>query len=518
MGISVAIYVRLSDEDRNKKSKGDESESIQNQKSMLTDFCRERNWEIYDIYNDEDYSGTDRNRPEFNRMLNDCESGRVNLVLCKHQDRFARDNEVINHYIHDKFLEWGVRFKSVIDNIDTDFDSTKKQSQILALTSEWYCEDTSKKVKSVLQHKREQGLFVGSFAPYGYAVDPKNKNHLVVDAVAAETVKKIFDLYATGSGYRKIVEYLNAQGIPSPTLYKKMNGSKFHNHNVQGSISEGFWTQSTIYNILRNETYIGTLVQGKSYHISYKNKKEKAVPKDKWIRVPSSHEAIIDEATWNKLQARFESRQRVSKITQELTPLSGKVKCAVCGKPMKRESGKYPSYVCGTYKVGAMNCANIRRISCKHLEALLVQEINTQIRKYCHADKVTLLDKSKDKIQELTDALSKYTEQVKDKQTKMTRVYEDCIDNIISVEQYKVISQKLSEDIAELENRCENVQSQIKKAEDLRTQEADKKALIHKYLYVDKLTSEVVDDFIESVLIGEYEKGKDRKITINWKI
>ncbi len=525
MSISVAIYVRLSDEDRNKKSKGDESESIQNQKSMLTNFCRERNWDIYDIYNDEDYSGTDRNRPEFNRMLNDCESGRVNLVLCKHQDRFARDNEVVNHYIHDKFLEWGVRFKSVIDNIDTDYESTKKQSQISALTSEWYCEDTSKKVRSVLQHKREQGLFTGSFAPYGYAVDPKNKNHLVVDAVAAETVKKIFDLYATGSGYRKIVEYLNAQGIPSPTLYKKMNGSNFYNHNVQGSISEGFWTQSTVTRILHNETYTGTLVQGKSHHISYKNKKERLVPKDKWVRVPNTHEAIIDEATWNKLQARFESRQRVSKITQELTPLSGKVKCAVCGKAMKRNvywnkahTIKYYGLQCGTYKNGAMNCANVKNISGLQLEAFLVEQINTQIRKYCHADKVTLIDKSKDKIQELTDTLSKYTEQVKDKQTKMTRVYEDCIDNIISVEQYKVISEKISEDIAELENRCKNVQSQIKKAEDLRTQEADKKALIHKYLYVDKLTNEVADDFIESILIGEYEKGKDRKITINWKI
>ena len=158
MSISVAIYVRLSDEDRNKKFKGDESESIQNQKSMLTDFCRERNWEIYDIYNDEDYSGTDRNRPEFNRMIADCESGRVNLVLCKHQDRFARDNELVNHYIHDKFLEWGVRFKSVIDHIDTDNENTKKQSQILALTSEWYCEDTSKKIRSVLQHKRQEAL------------------------------------------------------------------------------------------------------------------------------------------------------------------------------------------------------------------------------------------------------------------------------------------------------------------------------------------------------------------------
>lgn len=525
MSISVAIYVRLSDEDRNKKYKGDESESIQNQKSLLKDFCRERNWEIYDIYNDEDYSGTDSSRPEFNRMIADCESGRVNLVLCKHQDRFARDNEVVNHYIHDKFLEWGVRFKSVIDHIDTDDENTKKQSQILALTSEWYCEDTSKKIKSVLQHKREQGQFTGSFAPYGYAIDPKNKNHLIIDPVAAENVRLIFDLYAQGSGYRAIVIELNSRGIPSPTLYKQMCGSKFYNSNAHKSNNKGFWTHTTISKMIRNETYIGTLVQGKSHHISYKNHKRKQVDEGEWIKVPDAHEAIIDLVTWNKVQERLQGRTRVNKTTQTLSPLSGKVKCAVCGNSMKRHvywnkahTKKYYGLQCGTYKIGAGNCANSKSISGIQLEAFLVQQINTHIRQFCYTNKLTLIDKHKEKIEALTKTLNLIKEQIDDKENKITKTYEDYLDGNISAEQHRIISKKFTDSIAELNGRYENIREQIEHIESIKTIEANKKAVIDKYLYVDNLTREIVDDFIETVYIGEYEAGKDRKITINWKI
>lgn len=525
MSYSVAIYVRLSDEDRDKKYKGDESASIQNQKSMLTAYCKERNWDIYDIYVDEDYSGTDRNRPAFNRMLKDCENGNVNLVLCKDQSRFSRDIVTVETYINDKFLEWGIRFVGVADNSDSDNEMYATMRLMQGAYNEMYVRDISTKIRKTLTHKREQGQFTGSFAPYGYAVDPKNKNHLVIDTIAAENVKKIFDLYVNGNGYRTIVQYLNDQGIPSPSLYKKMNGSKFYNHNGQGSTSEGFWTQTTIYTILRNETYTGTLVQGKSHSVSYKNHKKKKVSPEDWIRVPDTHEAIIDSATWNKAQERIQERQRVSRVTQVLNPLSGKVKCAVCGKSMKRNvywnkkhTIQYYGLQCGTYKIGAMNCANTKQISGKDLETFIIQQINTHIRKLCNADKITLIDRQQEKIQELTETTKKYNEQVKEKEVKLTRVYEDYIEDVISIEQYKIISVKISGEITELRSKCENVQSQLKRTEDLRTQETDKKTLIHKYLYVDKLTYDVVDDFIESILIGEYEIGKDRKIIINWKI
>ena len=525
MSISVAIYVRLSREDSDKEYKGDESCSIQNQKSMLTDYCCERNWDIYEIYTDDGYSGIDDNRPAFKRMLKDCETGAVNVVLCKDQSRFSRNIVTVEQYINDKFIEWGVRFIGVSDNSDTNNDSYNMLRLCNGVMNEIYVQNTSQKVRSVLQHKREQGQFIGSFAPYGYAVDPKDKHHLVIDPVAADNVRLIFDLYVQGSGYRAIVQELNSRGIPSPTLYKQMCGSKFYNANVQGSHSKGLWTQSTIYKVLRNETYTGTLVQGKSHKISYKNHKDKPVPPEEWTRVAETHEAIIDPLTWQKVRERLQGRVRVDTITQTLSPLAGKVKCAVCGKPMKRNvyynkkrTIQYYGLQCGTYKIGAMNCANTKSISGKQLEAFLVQQINTHIRQFCYTNKITLLDKHQEKVEALTGTLNLLNEQIADKENKVTKMYEDYLDGIISAEQYKIISKRFTDEIKELTAKRENIQEQIKHIETVKAAEADKKAIIDKYLFVNELTREVVDDFIDTVYIGEYEAGKDRKITIDWKI
>lgn len=198
----VGIYCRLSIEDRD-KSGGDDSVSIQNQKSMLRDYCRERNWEIYDIYVDDGYSGIDRSRPDFNRLLLDCENGNVDIVLCKDQSRFSRDTVVIEQFINDKFLEWGVRFIGIADNADTDSESYSTMRLFTSAYNEMYVKDISSKIRRTLAYKREQGQFIGSFAPYGYLIDPEDKHHLVLDEETAPVVKQIFDMYVRGDGYRK---------------------------------------------------------------------------------------------------------------------------------------------------------------------------------------------------------------------------------------------------------------------------------------------------------------------------
>lgn len=331
----VGIYCRLSIEDRD-KSGGDDSVSIQNQKSMLRDYCRERNWEIYDIYVDDGYSGIDRSRPDFNRLLLDCENGNVDIVLCKDQSRFSRDTVVIEQFINDKFLEWGVRFIGIADNADTDSESYSTMRLFTSAYNEMYVKDISSKIRRTLAYKREQGQFIGSFAPYGYLIDPEDKHHLVLDEETAPVVRQMFNMYVRGDGYRKIVQNLNDRGVISPSEYKRQQGSKYVNRNADASNSQGKWTQSTIARILANEVYTGTLVQGKSHHISYKNKKRKKVEQADWVRVPHAHEAIIDQETWSRTQERLNSHVRVGKRSQELSPLSGKVKCAVCGRPMKR--------------------------------------------------------------------------------------------------------------------------------------------------------------------------------------
>ena len=185
----VAIYCRLSDEDRDKRDKTSESESIQNQKSMLLAYAMERGWGVFDIYCDEDLSGADRNRPDWNRLIQDAEDRKFNIVLCKTQNRFTRELELVEKYIHDKFLEWNIRFVSIVDHADTEVKGNKKSRQINGLVNEWYLEDLSDNIRRTLNHKKQNGEWTGSFAPYGYMRDPTDKNHLIVDPIAAEIVK-----------------------------------------------------------------------------------------------------------------------------------------------------------------------------------------------------------------------------------------------------------------------------------------------------------------------------------------
>lgn len=161
----VAIYCRLSEEDKNKKST-EESESIQNQKKLLIDYANSKGWEIQEIYVDEDWSGSERARPDFNRMIKDAEAHKFDIILCKKQNRFGRDSQLIEYYLHEKFLLWGIRFVSVVDHADTDDRSNKKTRQVNALIDEWYLEDESHDIKCVFQNKRLHGDYIGAYALY----------------------------------------------------------------------------------------------------------------------------------------------------------------------------------------------------------------------------------------------------------------------------------------------------------------------------------------------------------------
>ncbi len=222
----VVLYLRLSDEDRDKLSKEELSESIKNQEIMLRNYAEEQGWEIVGIYNDEDWSDADSSRPNFNKMISECEKGNVDIVLCKTQARFARDMELVEKYVHNLFHEWNVRFITVVDRIDNAKRETKKTSQILGLTDQWYLEDTSNNIRETFRSKRGEGQFTGSFVPYGYLRDPENKNHLIPDTNVSDIVVRIFEEYNKGYGCQKIAKRLTNDKIPSPFEYKLSNGSK----------------------------------------------------------------------------------------------------------------------------------------------------------------------------------------------------------------------------------------------------------------------------------------------------
>ncbi len=224
--LRVVLYLRLSDEDRDKLTKEQLSESIKNQETMLREYAEEMGWKVIGVYNDEDWSGSDSTRPDFNKMIEECKKGNVDIVLVKSQSRFARDMELVERYVHNLFHEWNVRFVTYIEKIDNTRHETKKTSQLTAMTDQWYLEDTSLNIRATFRSKRKKGEFTASFASYGVMKDPENKNHLLIDPIACEVVKRIFDEYMSGNGLEKIANNLNKDKILSPYEYKLLNGCK----------------------------------------------------------------------------------------------------------------------------------------------------------------------------------------------------------------------------------------------------------------------------------------------------
>ncbi len=283
----VALYCRISNEDNGNL----ESESIQNQKLLLTHYANEKNWSVFDIYCDENYSGLDDKRPNFCRMLSDAKKGLFSIILCKTQSRFTRDILTAEKYLHQLFPLWGIRFVTVVDQVDSFSKENKKSRQINSLINEWYCEELSENIRKIFYQKQLKGQFLGNYAPYGYQKSPQNKHHLLIDEITAPIVRLIFEQYAfSNTSYQKIASFLTEIKIPTPSQYKYMQGKDMGR---KGILYPGVWSPSTIRRILHNPVYIGHMVQGKEKKISYQHKKVIAVPKQSWIVVENTHAPIV---------------------------------------------------------------------------------------------------------------------------------------------------------------------------------------------------------------------------------
>ncbi|MFR1787147.1 MAG: recombinase family protein, partial [Ruthenibacterium lactatiformans] len=290
-------------------------------------YAIEQGWDVFDIYSDDDYAGADRRRPQFNRLLRDAQQHKFDIVLCKTQSRFTRELELVEKYIHGLFPAWGIRFVSIVDNADTASKGNKKSRQINGLVNEWYLEDMSDNIRSVLDSRRENGFHIGAFALYGYQKDPKQKGRLVIDEEAAAVVREVFTLFSQGYGKTAIARLLNDRGIPNPTEYKRRHGLRYRQPTKKNST---LWKYSAIADMLENEIYIGNMVQGKYGSVSYKTKQNRPRPREQWYRVEGTHEPIIERALWEKVQALRE--QRVRPFAEGTVGLfSQKARCMYCG-------------------------------------------------------------------------------------------------------------------------------------------------------------------------------------------
>ena len=375
-------YIRLSKEDL-KKSKDykDDSNSVKNQRDLLNDFYQMHidEFESAAEYVDDGHTGTDADRENFQRLLADVMSGKINCVIVKDLSRFARNYSDAGSLIDNLFVQMGVRFISLAENVDSYKDPDSVSSIIVPITNvmnDQYCYQTSKKIRQVFDYKRRSGQYIGSFAPFGYVKDSKDKHQLVVDPDAAETVKLIYSMFLQGSSKRAIGLYLNEHGIPSPSAYRRLKGLP-----VSSGVGDNpMWSARMIHEVLTNEIYTGDLVQGRHRVKSYKVHQIEAVPEEDWVRVPNTHEAIISRETFDKVQGLLKRDTRTSPQGREVHLFSGFLRCADCGKALTRStSGKYVYYACSTYKNRSRTACTMHSIKHNHLEAAVLFAIQQQV-------------------------------------------------------------------------------------------------------------------------------------------
>lgn len=513
---SAAIYCRLSEEDRDKRLASDDSGSIQNQKAMLLQYAEEQGWEVYRIYSDDDYTGSDRSRPAFQQLLRDAQAGRFNIILCKTQSRFTRELELVEKYIHGLFPLWGIRFVSIVDNADTDNRGNKKSRQINGLVNEWYLEDMSENIRSVLDSRRKNGLHIGAFALYGYQKDPEHKGHLLVDEEAAATVRQVFSLFAQGYGKTAIARQLNSQGIPTPGEYKRLHGLAYRNprENIKT-----LWTYSAVSSMLRNEIYIGNMVQGKYGSVSYKSRKNRPRPKSAWFVAEGTHEAIIDRPLWDRVQALLAERSRPFSSGQTGV-FARKVRCVSCGGTMRSSKSRGRHYLqCRNRYVDRDACPGAF-IPVKLLEEVVLREIKHLSSKYLDREAlstaIALQNPLEAKRTVLEDTISSRKKKLGEYASALRKLYMDRVNGVLDEESFSLLLNELNQNKSHLETLISADENRLKQLSAQDTVEFSSEQL-ERCLNPKLLTRDMVELLIDYITVGRRAPGaKAPPIEIHW--
>lgn len=513
----AAIYCRLSEEDRNKKKETDDSNSIRNQKAMLLEYSIQQGWEVYHIYSDDNYTGADRNRPEFNRMLEDAQAHQFDIILCKSQSRFTRELELVEKYIHGLFPIWGIRFVSLIDNADTANKGNKKSRQINGLVNEWYLEEMSENIRAVLANRRKNGFHIGAFALYGYKKDPAQKGHLMIDEEAAAIVREVFTLFSQGVGKTAIARMLNARGVPNPTEYKRLHGLRYQQPKRKNST---LWKYSAISHMLTNEMYIGNMVQGKYGSVSYKTKQNKPRPKENWYRMEHTHEAIIDRGLWDRVQTLIAAKAKPFDAGT-VGLFAGKARCANCGYTMRSSKNRGKHYLqCSNRHVAKDACIGAF-IAVEKLEKIVIQELNALSQRYLDQDElersVVFNQNLEQQRANWLNAKEKLAGQMEDHHTYVRTLYMDKVKGIVSEADYLAMADDFDKERARMESQIKEAQRHIADLDAQMLPGDQRKEIIRGYTHVEHLTREMVEILIDYITVGKRIPGtQDVPIEIHW--
>lgn len=514
----VGIYMRLSHDDEE-----GESQSIENQRLILTKYVAEHGGTVIDEYVDDGYSGTNFNRPGFQRLVNDAISGKIDTMVAKDLSRFGRNYAEIGLFVDKYFPSYNLRFIAINDNVDTDErnSAAMEMMPISNLFNEWYASNTSKKVRAVLQAKQKNGENTGWKPPYGYIAGNDEKRTAIIDEEAAKVVRRIYSLRMQGYSYRSIAVELSDEGIPNPShYYAEKRGLKNPDNGE-------FWKDTVISFMLKNPFYIGTLIQHKTEHYSFKYQKTVTVSEDERIITENAHEAIIDIDTWNKVQEINKSnsvkRVRADK-ERKVHIFSGKLVCPDCGRPLKLRT-KDKTFICSTYNNYGKKYCTVHSIREDVLEELVKQELAIL------SEDVTL-DEEKARNHFLTEKSEQTAKERKEKEkaynSSKSRLAE--LDNLIRSAYEDKVLKKIPEDLSMsliqgYIQEKETLQESITKLEEELTQVNEDEAMadeyikcLKKYAKGETLTREMVLQLIDQIEVGEVKTdGSPRSIHIYYK-
>ena len=514
----TALYERLSRDDE----QAGESNSIQNQKKYLEEYARQKGLRNIRHFYDDGYSGTNFNRPGFAALLEEIEAGHVGVLIVKDLSRFGRNYLQVGYYTEILFPKKGVRFIAVNNNVDSATPQDNDFTPFLNIMNEWYAKDTSNKIKAVFKSRMKEGLRCSGSIPYGYKREPGDKQTLIVDEPAAEIVRKIFRLACQGNSTTAIADVLTAEQVLIPAAYAALHNPKNCRHK---NVTDPYrWNATTVGYILDRQEYLGHTVLGKSICENFKTKQRRAATPDELMIFPDTHEAIIDQDTWDiARKIRMKKKPRVANGTYSHR-LSGLVYCADCGarmgfiSPDARHGDKHydsdSAFQCGNYRSTEAECVS-HYVKTSVLEAAVLQAIQT-VSKYVLENEAEFIDQlravwnehqtraTNSGQQELAEARKRMS----DLDGKIQKLYESALNGLLPERQAQRMIQQYDEEQIVLEKRIEELESLVQQDEIKEVDTSRFIALVKKYRDCEELTDTMLYAFIDRIEVHEATGGR----------
>ena len=513
-GDVTALYARLSKDD---DLVGD-SNSIVHQKEILAKYAKEHGFTNIEFYVDDGFSGTNFNRPDFQRMMADAEEGKISTVIVKDMSRFGRDYIMVGYYTEIYFSNLDIRFIAINDNVDSNIQTENDLTPFKNVFNEWYARDTSKKIRAVFKAKGNSGKHLTTNPPFGYKKDPNDKDKWIIDDEAAATVRRIFQMYVDGYRISEIGHKLTEEKVETPILYYMNRGIKT---NARSEYPE-IWDLMSIKYILSQTAYAGHTVNFQTAVKSYKTKKQIRLPKEDWIIYRNTQEPIIDEKTFETVQQMRKVKRARTKYN-EPNMFSGLLYCADCGNHLTIQrvarNRKMDNFSCATYRKKKKGLCSCHRILVSDLETIVKKDLQ-KVCEYVFLHEKEFTDeylsgskKETEKFQTKTKAeLKRLSERQEEIGKIIRKLYEDNVNGRITDERFDFLAKSYEDEGNELKMKIQEFKNAL--ASSVRDEEKLSKFLkvVKSYTEIEELTPEILNSFIEKIYIGETEKYNGRKM------